>query len=98
MPWRINQKGGCYRYGHSYPLQKRVQIIVTYLATLSIAFTARLCRVTYSCVEKYIRQFQQKASFSPALSDNTRPKKIAWWMEAYIEALDKKCVSNYFSK
>ena len=44
MPWHINQKAGCYRYGQSYPSRKRLQVIVTYLNTLSIANTSRICR------------------------------------------------------
>lgn len=48
MPWHFNRKGGCYHYGHSYPLQKRVQVIATYLATLSTAITAEICQVSYN--------------------------------------------------
>lgn len=87
MPWNINQKGGCYRYGCSYPLQKRVHIIVTYLTSLSIAVTARICQVTYNCVEKYVNNFQQKATLMSANNNSGRPKKIEWWVEAYLEAL-----------
>ena len=87
MPWHINQKAGCYRYGQSYPSQKRLQVIVTSLNTLSIANTSRICRVSYNCVDKYIRFFQQKATLTPAISDNARPKKMEWWKEAYLEAL-----------
>ena len=48
----------------SYPSQKRLQVIVTYLNTLSVANTSRICRVSYNCVDKYIRFFQQKATFN----------------------------------
>jgi len=74
---------GCSVYGCSYPMQKRLQVIVTYLITLSIAKTSRTCLVSYNCVEKYVRLFQHRATLSP----NARPKKIPWWMEAYLEAL-----------
>ena len=87
MPWHLNQKGGCYRYGFTYPLQKRLQVIVTYLTTLSTANTAAICQVSYNCVDKFVEAFQQKATLTPAINNNARPKKIAWWMEAYLEAL-----------
>ena len=38
-------------------------------------------------MDKYIRFFQQKATLTPAISDNARPKKMEWWKEAYLEAL-----------
>ena len=87
MPWSLNTHFGCYRYGQSYPLQKRLQVIVTYLNTLSTADTARICKVSYNCVDKYIRLFQEKAILTPSVTENTRPKKMEWWMEAYLEAL-----------
>ena len=87
MPWHFNRKGGCYHYGHSYPMQKRVQVIATYLATLSTAITAEICQVSYDCVTKYVDLFQQKATLSQIVSNNIRPRKIVWWMEAYLEAL-----------
>lgn len=31
--------------------------------------------------------FQQKATLSQIVSNNMRPRKIVWWMEAYLEAL-----------
>jgi len=87
MPWHINKKAGCYRYAQSYSSQRRLQVIVTYLNTLSIANTSKICRVSYNCVDKYIRFFQQKATLTPAISDNARPTKMEWWKEAYLEAL-----------
>ena len=33
------------------------------------------------------RFFQQKATLTPTISDNARPKKMEWWKEAYLEAL-----------
>ena len=87
MSWNVNQHNGFYHYGCAYPMQKRLQVVVTYLATLSIADTSRICCVSYYCVDKYIRLFQQRGTLSPLVSHNARPKKIAWWMEAYLEAL-----------
>ena len=49
--------------------------------------TSRICSVSYNCVDKYIRFFQQKATLTPAISDNASPKKMEWWKEAYLEAL-----------
>ena len=95
MPWNVNQKNGLYRYGCSYPMQKTLQVIVTYLITLSIAETSRTCLVPYNCVEKYFRLFQHRATLSPLVSDNARPKKILWWMEAYLEALVRIYPSLY---
>ena len=78
MPqWHFNRKGGCYHYGHSYPMQKRVQVIVT----------AEICQVSYNCITKYVELFQQKATLSQIVSNNMRPRKIVWWMEACLEAL-----------
>ena len=42
---------------------------------------------TYNCVDKYIRFSQQKATLTPAISDNARSKILEWWKEAYLEAL-----------
>jgi len=63
---------------------ERLQVIVTYLVTLSIAETSRACLASYNCVDKYVRLFQHRATLSPLVSDNARPKKIPWWMEAYL--------------
>ena len=87
MPWHFNCKDCCYHYGHSYPMQKRVQVIATYLATLSTTITAEICQVSYNCVTKYVDLFQQKATLNQIVSNNMRPRKIVWWMEAYLEAL-----------
>jgi hypothetical protein len=87
MPWFINENNGCYRYGSPYPAKKRLQVIVTYLETQYIAITSRICCVSYNCVSKYVRLFEQRATVSPLVSNNTRPKKMLWWMEAYLEAL-----------
>ena len=73
MPWHFNRKGGYYYYGHSYPMQMRVQLITTYLATLSTAIT-EICQVSYNCVTKYVELFQQKATLSPIVSNNMRPR------------------------
>ena len=81
MSWRINQNHGCYRFGSSYPTQKRLQIIVTFLETLSIANTSRICRVSYNCVDQYVRLFQQR------VCNNVRPRQMTWWKAAYLEAL-----------
>ena len=87
MPWHFNRKGGYYHYGHYYPMQKRVQVIATYLGTLSTAITAEMCQVSYNCVTKYVELFQQKATWSQIVTNNMRPRKMVWWMEAYLEAL-----------
>ena len=63
--------------------------------TLSIAETSRACLVSYNCVDKYVRLFQHRATLSPLVSDNVRPKKIPWWMEAYLEALVRIYPSLY---
>ena len=68
-------------------MQKRVQVIATYLATLSTTITAEICQVSYNCVTKYVDLFQQKATLNQIVSNNMRPRKIVWWMEAYLEAL-----------
>lgn len=95
MSWFLNQKAGCFYYGKSYPAQKRLQVIVTYLNTLSTARTARLCRVSYNCVDKYVRFFQQRASLKSAVYTNARPKKVEWWMAAYLEALVRMYPTMY---
>ena len=51
--------------------------------------------VSYNCVDKYVRLFQHRATLSPLVSDNARPKKIPWWMEAYVEALVRIYPSFY---
>ena len=74
---------------------RALQVIVTYLVTLSIAEASRACLVSYNCVDKYVRLFQHRATLSPLVSDNARPKKIPWWMEAYLEALVRIYPSLY---
>ena len=68
-------------------MQKRVQVIATYLGTLSTAITAEMCQVSYNCVTKYVELFQQKATLSQIVTNNMRPRKMVWWIEAYLEAL-----------
>ena len=87
MLWRINQNHGCYRFGSSYPTQKRLQIIVTFLETLSIANTSRIRRVSYNCVDQYVRLFQQRATLIPSVCNNVRPRQMTWWKAAFLEAL-----------
>ena len=60
-----------------------------------IAEASRACLVSYNCVDKYVRLFQHRATLSPLVSDNARPKKIPWWMEAYLEALVRIYPSLY---
>ena len=96
MSWFINENGGCYRYGSAYSMQKRLQVIVTFVETQSISKTARICCLSYNCVSKYVRLFEERATLSPLLSSNTRPKKIHWWMEAYLEALVRIYPTLYF--
>ena len=66
-------------------MQKRVEVIATCLATLFTAITAEICQVSNNCVTKYVEQFQQKATLSQIVSNNMPPRKIVWWMEAYLE-------------
>lgn len=58
-----------------------------YLATLSTAVTTKIWQVPYNCVTKYVELFQQNATLSQIVSNNMRPRKIVWWIEAYLEAL-----------
>ena len=69
------------------PTQKRLQIIVTYLETLSIANTSRICKVSYNCVDQYVRLFQEKATLTPSLCNDVNPRQMTWWKAAYLEAL-----------
>ena len=74
-------------YGASHPKQKRIDIVVMYIATHSIADTAFHCKVSYNCVKKLVDIFQQKAALVPQTQANSRPKIIPWWLEMYIEAI-----------
>ena len=56
-------------------MQKTVQVIATYLATLSTAITAEICQVSYNCVTKYVELFQQKATLSQIFSKQYASKK-----------------------
>ena len=88
MPWLQNQRGGIYRYGAAYSLQKRIQIILTYISLGNIAATSVVERVSYNCVSKLLDQFQQNATLMPQFDNKFgKPKKIISWMEVYIEAV-----------
>lgn len=83
----MNEKGGVYKLGSSYPLQKRIRIILTYISLHSISATARAESVSYNCVSKLLTQFQHKAHLNAMRSNSGRRCSIPHWMEVYIEAL-----------
>lgn len=87
MGWSMNEKGGVYKLGSSYPLQKRIRIILTYISLHSISATARAESVSYNCVSKLLTQFQHKAHLNAMRSNSGRRCSIPHWMEVYIEAL-----------
>ena len=87
MSWKINEKGGVFEHGAPYPFQKRVQIILTYVNSGSVAETSRVEKVSYNCVSKLVSQFQQTAQFGPRSKNKGRPNSIPTWMKVYIEAL-----------
>ena len=95
MLCHVNQNHGCYHSGSSYPTQKRLQIIVTYLETLSIANTSRICKVSYNCVDQYVRVFQEKATLIPSLCNDVNPRQMTWWKAAYLEALVRRYPTLY---
>lgn len=87
MSWRLNSRGGSYLYGASNLKQKRIDIIVTYIATQSIADTAYYCNVSYNCVSKLVDLFQQRATIVSQTQGNSRPKTIPFWLELFMEAI-----------
>jgi len=42
-----------------------------------------------------VELFQQKATLSQIVNNNMRPRKIVWWMEAYLEALVRFYPTSY---
>jgi hypothetical protein len=70
----------------SHPQQKRIDIIVIFISTQSIAVTAINCKVSYNSIKKLV-SFQQKATLLTQVHTNSRPKVVPWWLEAYIEAI-----------
>jgi len=87
MSWTINAKGGVFQNGASYPMKKRIQIILTYVNSSSIAATCRIEKIYYNSVSKLLTQFQQNAQFGARSFGNRRPNRIPIWMKVYIEAL-----------
>lgn len=87
MSWKINAKGGTFRYGAPYPMKTRVQVILTYVNTGSIATTARREKVSYNFVSKLVTQFQRHVRFGSHSFMNRGINRIPIWMKTYIEAL-----------
>lgn len=85
--WKINSMNGVYLPGASYPLQKRVDIILTYISTQNYSQTALRCKVSYNCVRHLIDIFRTKSTLLAQTESNSRPKVFPWWIEMYIEAL-----------
>lgn len=87
MSWKINIQGGSYCHGSAHSQQKRLDIIVSFINTQSIAATSINCKVSYNSVSKIVGLFQQKATLLTQVHSNSRPKVIPWWLEQYIEAI-----------
>jgi transposase len=88
MPgWSLNEKGEVYKLGSSYPLQKRISVILAYISLGSISAAAKSQGVSYNFVSKLITLFQRNANLNPTTSTNRRPQRIPHWMEVYLEAL-----------
>ena len=91
MPWEHNSLGGIYLNSAAYPLQKRYEIVGSFLNTRStcISDSARENKVTYNTANKIMNNFFATRNCKPGkgLHVNETGKKIQDWMMAYLEAL-----------
>lgn len=86
MAWRINKYGGVYKKGGSFPLQKRYQIVASYLQTGSFAAAANENFCTYDAARSITQKFLTTGLFDPG-GRGSPPTKMQPWKIAYLEAL-----------
>ena len=87
MPWQNNSVGGIYLNGTSYPLQKRYEIVQSFINTGSISESAQDNQVWYGTANKIISGFLATGSCEARKGGNRTGRKMEDWITAYLEAL-----------
>ena len=65
MPWQNNSVGGIYLNGAAYPVQKRFEIVKSFLNTTSISDTARENKVSSVTADKIVTAFSTTGNCEP---------------------------------
>ena len=87
MPWQNNLAGGVYLNGTAYPLQKRYEILQSFMNTGSISESARDNQICYLTTDKIVTTFLTTGSCEARKGGNELGRKLEDWMQAYLEAL-----------
>ena len=88
MAWRINKQGGVYKKGAAFPLQKRYQIVASYMYLQTGSFTAATAEnfCTYDAARSITEKFLTTGLFDPG-ERGSPPTIMQPWKVAYLEAL-----------
>ena len=87
MPWVDNQAGGIHLEGTAYPLQKRYEIVKTFINTGDTAETARQNHVCFNTADRILTGFFTTGTCEPKKGGNGTHRKLEEWMLAYLEDL-----------
>ena len=87
MPdWKQNKFEGVYKFGATYLMQKRYQILEDFAATGSFSASARENRVSYNTARSICDKFVTTGDCQPG--SRGRPDcKMQPFMAAYVEAM-----------
>ena len=97
MAWRLNQFGGVYKRGSSYPMQKHYQILGSYLESGSLAEAAVANMCTYDTAKSVTLKFLNTGSFEPG-NRGSPSTMMDPWKVAYLESLVCHDPSMYLSE
>ena len=87
MPWQNNLAGGVYLNGTAYPMQKRYEIVQSFINTRSISQSARDNHVCYITADKIISGLFTTGNCNTRKGGNETGRKLEDWMLACLEAL-----------
>ena len=87
MPFRVNRRGGIYKSGTAFSLQKRLQVIKSAILAGSIADAARENHVSYSTAWRIVRKYQQQLNCHAAVGGHFQKEVMKDFAQLYIELL-----------
>ena len=87
MSFRFNRRGGIYKSGTAFSLQKRLQVIKSAILTGSIADAARENHVSDSTAWRIIRKCQQQLNCHAAVRGHFQKEVMKDFVQLYIELL-----------
>ena len=85
MPWQNNLADGVYLNGTAYPLQKRYEILQSFMNTGSISVSARDNQVCYLTADKIVTTSLATGSCEARKGGNKLVRKLEDSMLAYLK-------------